>query len=111
MMHRITNRKTLRAGEWLAAVAATPSTPVAPPPRETLKVQQFDVLKQLNGALVAQQINDAFEPIAAAGDPTPARGYCANSDGEMAAIIHDRFTGLTSREACDADMWAWFACC
>ncbi len=111
MMHRITNRKALRASEWLAAVTANSSPPVVPPSRETLKTQQFDTLTQLNGALVAQQISDAFDPIAVAGGPTPTRGFRTNSDGEMAAIIHDRLTGLTAREACDADMWAWFACC
>ena len=55
MMHRITNRKALRASEWLAAVTANSSPPVVPPSRETLKTQQFDTLTQLNGALVAQQ--------------------------------------------------------
>ncbi len=95
------------AHEWTASLAAQ----VAAPSRETLKVQQFDVLKQLNDALVSQQINDAFESILSVAGSAPSRGDRVNSDGELAAIIHDRLTGLTAREACDADMWAWFACC
>jgi len=111
MMHRITNRNALRASDWLAAVAANPGELVTTPPREVLKVQQFDVLAQLNDALVAQRINDAFESIAAATGAPPSRAERVNSDGEMAATIHQALAGLTLREACDAEMWAWLACC
>jgi hypothetical protein len=111
MIHRITNRNALRTSEWLAAVATNPWTQVTAPPRELLKVQQFDAVAQINDALVVEQINDAFAPIAAAAGEPSSRAERVNSDGQMAAAIHQTLSGLTLREACDSEMWAWIACC
>ena len=110
MTHRITDRKFLKNSEWLATVATSAWPEVQAPPREGLRLQQFDLAAHVNTALAAQQIKDAFQSVVQEAGDSRSRGDRVASDGRMAVAVHKSLDGLTVREASDADFWAYLAC-
>jgi hypothetical protein len=109
-MLRLAERNRLKASDWLLDTTTEDWRRVEAPPREGLKIQQFDLDANLNGGLVVQSIKDVFDRIlTGVGDP-PSRTERVGSDGEMAAAVHKAVDGLTRREASDPDLWAHLCC-
>jgi hypothetical protein len=109
MMVKLTNRKRVRASEWLARTVETDWRQVQPPPPDGLGIQQVDLAASLNSDAGVEKINDAFKRVnGTAGDP-PSRAERVGSDGEVAIAIHKALTGISPRQACDADLWAYLA--
>jgi hypothetical protein len=110
MIHKLTNRNTLKADVWLQQIVEQDWKQVEPPPADKLKIQQFDFAENLNDALVIQKIKDAFQSIVESMPDPPSEAERVGSDGQMAVLLHKALDGLTPREASDPDFWAYLSC-
>ena len=104
MIYKITKRSHIGRSAWLADVRTREWHTISPPPRDDLGIQSIDFVSQLDGESAARQIQDRFLDLAPAAVTLADR---LGIDGELAAIIHRTLDGITSREAGDADMWAY----
>jgi hypothetical protein len=110
MIRKLTNRNALKSGAWLQQVVQQEWKMVEPPPNESIKIQQFDLVANLNEGLVIQKIRDGFQSIVQSGNARPTEAQRVGSDGQMAALLHRSLDGLTPREASDPDFWAYLTC-
>lgn len=106
MMFKLTNRSRLKESVWLAEVTQRAWRDVQPPAQEGLKLQQIDLSGNLNSGMVIQHVKDAFEAVVSSCGESPAERERVGSDGQMAVAIHKALSGLTRREASDAELWA-----
>lgn len=110
MSQRITNRSSLKNGDWLSNAALTNWQEIPPAPHEGLRTQDFDLAQNINANLAVQHIKDAFERQVSLVGENPSTGERVATDGAMAVAVHKAFDGLTIREASDADFWASITC-
>ncbi len=108
MILKLSECSAVWTSPWLTEVIKTAAPGIQAPPKGTFRVQRMDTLAGLDYDVIAASLKAAYlEQMRAYGD-IPDKNKRTESDGVMAVDVHRAFAGLTSREACDPGLWAWF---
>jgi len=108
MIWKLSERSAVGASPWLTEVMKAAPSGIQTPPKGAFRVQRMDTKAGLDYDVIAASLKAAcLKQLEAHGD-IPDKKKRTESDGVMAVAVHRAFAGLTSREASDPGLWAWF---